>query len=209
MTTEHEVEMTNQERLAKEATEAGFPCGGWVQDIRPGVDVFLPEIDATNGDYKFVTGTVIRVNTNTEFAYSFVLRIEDGTQIVLFHSGSWPCYFREPEMSPLLKNLIDWLERLKQNAPIKDDLMNTKFKKEGEEELFIKRHDLVDDDELIIKQFDHGGVIEHVDPELEKLLDEEELIEEGQAEELRRARLASEGVDRRKNILEHQMPDVD
>lgn len=171
-----ETEMNNQERLAKEATEAGFPCGGWVQDVtRPGVEVFLPEIDTTNGDYKFVTGTVIRVNTNTEFVYSFVLRLEDGTQIVIFHSGSWPCYFREPEMSPLLKSLIDWVEKFSTEPPTK--------KKDGEE-LFIKRFDLGEEGRAearrTARREESVPLIPDTDPELEELLDEEDAIEESE-----------------------------
>lgn len=85
--------MNRSEQDAREADQLGFPIAGFMTDLYEDAVVFIPSPSQNEGPIK---GRILH-----EFKafgnVSFVILLEDGTQVSLNKSENWHCYFALPE----------------------------------------------------------------------------------------------------------------
>lgn len=86
--------------VGREATRMGFPIAGCIADIYEDAVILIPTIFRFDWSPERVTiGRVLDVTipNNRHNVYTFVVQIEDGTQITCTYGASFKCFFALPE----------------------------------------------------------------------------------------------------------------
>ena len=97
--TDEKYEVDHDVWVAQEARKHGFPIAGTVQDIYEDAVILIPALFKFDwGPKKVKIGRVIHIERELGYqVMSFVIQLEDGTQVPCTYGNGYDCFFALPE----------------------------------------------------------------------------------------------------------------